>query len=158
MVAAGGELPLDLYATESAALLTSFVAWRRGEVEWRRLLRRPTGMAQLYDMARRILDMRRPGRQKLAANCWRQGSHMAAALPWALPVLRMPAGAPQLAVRWVRWRLARLLGRGQPGATRWAWRRLRAVHGPEQTLARLRFNASAACRSLRGTDIGDSTH
>ena len=30
VVAAGGELPLDIYAAEGAALLTSFVAWRRG--------------------------------------------------------------------------------------------------------------------------------
>ena len=82
---------------------------------------------------------------------------MAAALPWALPVLRVPAGAPQLAVRWAIWRLARLLGRGQPGATRWAWRRLRAAHGPEQTLARLRFNASVACRGLTWKDMGEIT-
>ena len=110
MVAAGGELPLDLCAAGSFTLCTSFVAWRRGDIEWRQLLRRPTGLAQLYVVARRILDMRRPGRQKLAASRWRQGSRIAAALPWALPYLRMPAGVPQLVVNWARWRLARLLG------------------------------------------------
>ena len=43
------------------------------------------------------------------------------------------------------------------GATCWAWRRLRAVHGPEQTLVRLRFNASAACRGLKWTGMGEIT-
>ena len=31
------------------------------------------------------------------------------------------------------------------------------MHGPDQTLVRLRFKASAVCRSLRWADMGDIT-